>query len=566
MTRETKVGIVVSCSFLSLLGVVLVSKLKGSSVENQPEPNQVEETALPSPEPLPPGSLAQANPPSVGTAASSPASELKAPTGAPAVLPASFDHAPPPPSSPSTGPSLPLPGEAGSPPPFGSQAGTSGGQTAPSGTSVSGPRMTKETNALAARGAGGWFQNGGSSTASTPPPAGSGSAGPASGSMALPPAVSGQSPPPTQPNQQPDTQTTANEGSADKDASKQKTLISAIVPSPEAMNIAPAPDPVKTGSQATVTLLEGSPGAAGAATRPGAGTKDGKATPTLLLGSGPKDKDPALAAGTPRPEDKRNTDAPSLNQPFIMPVAPVSPPSRTVAPVPEVAADAGKTPAPAPAGGSSVILPRSDTTSKNVQLETPAARAAPTQVALGPAPTPTARLAPAVPEVDSFDEAIYTCQPGDTFASIAAKYYPGAVPYGDALLWYNRNHPDAGDGIRQDPPVLSGQRVYIPLEKRVLEQRYPKLIPGLPAPAVPAAPAAPPPSASSAAPNYPQYRVTQPEGETMFEIAKRTLGNGFRWKEIAALNPNLASDFAVEANKVLRLPPDARVDADHVPR
>jgi nucleoid-associated protein YgaU len=171
--------------------------------------------------------------------------------------------------------------------------------------------------------------------------------------------------------------------------------------------------------------------------------------------------------------------------------------------------------------------------------------------------------------VDSFDEAIYTPQAGDTFPSIAAKYYGGAEAYGPALLWYNRNHPDAGDGIRQEPPVLTGQRVYVPLEKRVLEQRYPKLIPGLAtavAPLAPAAPIAPPPAPVAAAPTYPQYRVTQKEGESMFAIAQRTLGNGFRWKEIAALNPSLTSEFAVEADKVLRLPPDAHVDADHVPR
>src|SRR5690242_3249418 len=55
MTRETKAGLVVSCSFLCLVGVVLYSKLKGpkapladayaeGSVEAPPAPTPIEES------------------------------------------------------------------------------------------------------------------------------------------------------------------------------------------------------------------------------------------------------------------------------------------------------------------------------------------------------------------------------------------------------------------------------------------------------------------------------------------------------------------------------------------
>jgi hypothetical protein len=368
-----------------------------------------------------------------------------------------------------------------------------------------------------------------------------------------------------------ETKDPSHESKADKTAAAPKTLRSDGLPPPEAMNILPAREPMKTEPRTVVTLVEDTKGAAGAPSGSDATAKDSK-SPFALPPEppGPKEKDPVGLAPTPKPEDKRKTDPAGLDQPITISVGTTASPPKAPVLVPEVSADVGKTPtlAPTPVSASPLLPTKSEPTIKNAELDKPAARSTPTQVALGPSPTPTARLAPTTPEVDSFDEAIYPCQPGDTFASIAAKYYGAQLDYGQALLWYNRNHPDAGDGIRQEPPVLAGQRVYIPLEKRVLEQRYPKLIPGLPATAAPSAPAAPatPPATPAATPTYPQYRVAQKDGETMFAIAQRTLGNGFRWKEIAVLNPNLASDFAVEANKVLRLPPDARVPADNVSR
>src|SRR5262249_31296710 len=41
MTRETKVGLVVACSFLGLVGVVLASKLKGDETPGDPATAQV---------------------------------------------------------------------------------------------------------------------------------------------------------------------------------------------------------------------------------------------------------------------------------------------------------------------------------------------------------------------------------------------------------------------------------------------------------------------------------------------------------------------------------------------
>jgi nucleoid-associated protein YgaU len=54
------------------------------------------------------------------------------------------------------------------------------------------------------------------------------------------------------------------------------------------------------------------------------------------------------------------------------------------------------------------------------------------------------------------------------------------------------------------------------------------------------------------------YRVRAP-GEPLFEIARRTLGNGNRWSEIYALNPQLRPELPIPEGTILRMPPDAQV-------
>ena len=56
----------------------------------------------------------------------------------------------------------------------------------------------------------------------------------------------------------------------------------------------------------------------------------------------------------------------------------------------------------------------------------------------------------------------------------------------------------------------------------------------------------------------PTYKVSE-KGETLREIAKRTLGSEERWTEIDKLNPDLRAEAVVPAGKVVRLPVEARV-------
>lgn len=65
-----------------------------------------------------------------------------------------------------------------------------------------------------------------------------------------------------------------------------------------------------------------------------------------------------------------------------------------------------------------------------------------------------------------------------------------------------------------------------------------------------------PPSASAVA-GEPTYKVGD-KGETLREIAKRTLGSEERWAEIDKLNPELRSQGIIPAGKVVRLPAEAR--------
>jgi hypothetical protein len=178
------------------------------------------------------------------------------------------------------------------------------------------------------------------------------------------------------------------------------------------------------------------------------------------------------------------------------------------------------------------------------------------------------------PEVESFDELVYRCKPGDTMAAVSKAYYQ-SERYAQALLLFNRHHPQAADPIRHDPPQLQmGTLLFIP-PLRILEKRHATAIAQLPPLAVPApdrvaaaggrAPGALTGAAGGGAAGYRLYRVRGRGGEMMREVARLALNNGERWMEVYRLNPQYRPEFPVPENAVLRLPPDARVDQAHLP-
>lgn len=187
-------------------------------------------------------------------------------------------------------------------------------------------------------------------------------------------------------------------------------------------------------------------------------------------------------------------------------------------------------------------------------------------------------------QVESFEMEVYVLKAGDTYASISQMRYR-SDRYQNALAQFNRER----DSRLATPQT--GMAVYLP-PAGYLERRY-----GVANPASDAATggAATRPAASwnagnkdkdvqpaaaraeglpaaisdtkSAAQadwaksgNGKRYRVRA--NDTIWSIAKSTLGNGERWPDILRLNRDVLRDVnQLQAGMVLRLPEDARVDA-----
>lgn len=184
----------------------------------------------------------------------------------------------------------------------------------------------------------------------------------------------------------------------------------------------------------------------------------------------------------------------------------------------------------------------------------------------------------------------FTCDASTlTFAAISKKMYH-SEGYADALLLFNRQnpHPNTPTSIYQNPPVLQvGSVVRIP--KTVdLEASFPTAIKHL-NPSVSASPPAVkppvvaktpgidvnPPAAPLSPPSVPIKVVDgggkgwqepvaagatyQVKADAMiFQIAHDTLGDGKRWSEIYRLNPSIDTRYPIRAGTMLKMPPGAR--------
>lgn len=174
------------------------------------------------------------------------------------------------------------------------------------------------------------------------------------------------------------------------------------------------------------------------------------------------------------------------------------------------------------------------------------------------------------PVVLDYEVQRYTAQPGETWESISRSKY-GSERFARALAAFNR---DRNPGLTAPMP---GASILLP-PADILQFRYPQLINGPSQPL--SSPAATSganavntlPTAGTPAPSspvnpgaYKLYRV-QPN-DTIWLIAKRTLGSGDRWPEILRLNRDVLRDVnQLPPGLVLRLPPDARVDENAPPR
>ncbi len=183
-----------------------------------------------------------------------------------------------------------------------------------------------------------------------------------------------------------------------------------------------------------------------------------------------------------------------------------------------------------------------------------------------------------MPIVTTVNTDPYICQAGDTNFAIVSQRLYGTDKYADALLAYNREHYKFiknGTALLSNPPALTpGQYVEHP-PASVLERSYrawiregtANTIPTIP-PTVPAVKISTPvPLNSGTTPGVAtisvppsagkSYTVRTPGGESIFDVAERTLGNRSQWPEIWRINqgnPAVRPPAPIPAGTELRLP------------
>ena len=149
-------------------------------------------------------------------------------------------------------------------------------------------------------------------------------------------------------------------------------------------------------------------------------------------------------------------------------------------------------------------------------------------------------------------------QRGETFSSLSQRLY-GDTNYAMALAAFNKE-----EGlVKMDQPEAN-EWVAKP-NREILDQRFPHLIRRLTPTSINnmrAAPVGNPggnntTATTAVSTNLPTYRVGK--GEQLFEVAKKTLGDGYRWSEIYVLNKELLRDSTeLRPDMVLKLPAEAR--------
>lgn len=150
-------------------------------------------------------------------------------------------------------------------------------------------------------------------------------------------------------------------------------------------------------------------------------------------------------------------------------------------------------------------------------------------------------------------------QRGETFTSLSQRLY-GDTNYAVALAAFNKEE----GFVKMDQPEPN-EWVAKP-NREILDQRFPQLIRRLTPSNISnlknnasltnntAGNAA---ASTAASTNHSTYRVGK--GEQLFEVAKKTLGDGYRWSEIYALNKDLLRDSTeLRPDMVLKIPSEGK--------
>lgn len=552
MTHETKAGLVVSLSFLCLVGTVLFTKMKENSgspdsandaetaslMQGLEEPKPLNETnaqVAVAPPPPPPGT--NGNPSPLSSEITTVGATNVAPPPGVASGETSATTSPPPNNA--TPPVAPLAANAATPAanvPMATASATGNTDTSTSPTPATTPSATATAMAVAPVAIS--DITGPASSVPTPPPAPSTQATPppstnATPGWAIPPAPTSATPVPAATPEV--TAPLPSTGVSPSAASAPLPTMPANTPAPPPaptmpVNVSPPLSP--SPSPATVTNVTPSPAPVNfptmpnnAAPPPSPSSVPGSPTPSqvAVAPSTPSVATPIVPVPVPAPVGISNvnqgTPSPAATAP--VPSAPAPAPDqnpgvnllRPVVPPPNGANSGPITLPPPPAAddmpesstrlplGAAPTTPRPALVVQNTPVSSPEAVRPPMPpvgaLANTGSPAVTAPLpqstpaASSEPQVDSYDELTYRCQAGDSFQSISLAMYK-SDRYARALQLHNRNHPRATDNVRQDPPTLPpGQAVYVP-PQRVLEKQYASVITNGSAPAAAAQGLAPP--------------------------------------------------------------------------
>jgi hypothetical protein len=163
------------------------------------------------------------------------------------------------------------------------------------------------------------------------------------------------------------------------------------------------------------------------------------------------------------------------------------------------------------------------------------------------------------PPRTGFDVDLHEPKASDSYESISQEWYNDRR-YGTALKAYNQNKPLQGGHSVEVPPV------------HVLRKRYPSMV-GTATPVGGSSGAAPSttpdwtPAAVPGAEPLPSratgltrgtYVVPQGAGMTLKSVARTTLGNEQRWRDLYDLNKHIDPAEVLQPGTELKMPPDAR--------
>ena len=189
-------------------------------------------------------------------------------------------------------------------------------------------------------------------------------------------------------------------------------------------------------------------------------------------------------------------------------------------------------------------------------LEPPVGMGTPTAFTKPGGTTVVKPVAPEFAPKTDFDVDMYDPKANDSYESISLEWYNDRR-YAAALWAFNEKKPLQGGLYVNVPPI------------HILKRRFPAQAGGAVTPvggaAVPSAtpqwgPAGDKPDAPARAVGAGRGAyVVPPGGMTMKAVARLTLGNEQRWRDIYDLNSNLRPDDVLPPGTELKLPPDARL-------